>query len=730
MSLIGRQRELAALETLLARSARGVGGLLVFAGPPGSGRTSMTDAAVASASRLGLEVSTDFGAGPGLTVLDDAGPLDAADLGRITSSGRAVVVTGPDPGLPVDFRLGPVDLRQLLPGRPAEAIHAIWLASAGFPGPALENASYLETLADDTDPVTALALRPAPGGEFLVPDVTRLRLLETAASQPLPPAVEARVRIRWARELLSDPSAAARRRELADEAARRARDAGDPGVLAEVLDGRLHALWDPRAAAERLGTATEIIDLARRATAPDLEMRGLFWRFIALVELGDLEAAEAALVVYGRTGELVGDAQAAVVVLSRQAVLAVVRGRPDLAEALTHRVARAGRNAGVADTGRLTASVIGALALLRDDAESHLEPLRLTACRLPGHFYEATAARVLAVSGRDDEARLELERLLPSVRAGTGPRWLGAVADLSFVASRLGDQDTARELYGMLTPFAGRLVVSGGASLVTGLVDDLLGRLATRLARPLEARAHLDRAVAQAERLGALGWLGAILQARGAPGDRERARELAVRLGFGDVRADADADTGTGTEGTDEWRLTREGDAWLLEADGETARLRDIRGLHYLRLLVSAPGREIPALDLVAGGAGLRTSAPDPVLDAPAREAYRARLAALEAELDDADRTGDAPRATHLTTERDALIAELRSASGLSGRPRRPGAEAERARVNATRALGTALGRLDPLAPRAAAHLRASLRTGGHFRYQPTGAGPRRWRVS
>jgi hypothetical protein len=96
--------------------------------------------------------------------------------------------------------------------------------------------------------------------------------------------------------MLSDPSAADRRRELADEAVQLARENGDAGTLAEVLDGRLHALWNPLAAPERLSTASEIIELARLAGDATVELRGLFWRFTALVELGDLDAAEAALV--------------------------------------------------------------------------------------------------------------------------------------------------------------------------------------------------------------------------------------------------------------------------------------------------------------------------------------------------------------------------------------------------------------------------------------------------
>jgi hypothetical protein len=49
------------------------------------------------------------------------------------------------------------------------------------------------------------------------------------------------------------------------EALRLARRTADPATLAEVLDARLHALWDPAGAEDRLAADSEIIDLARTA---------------------------------------------------------------------------------------------------------------------------------------------------------------------------------------------------------------------------------------------------------------------------------------------------------------------------------------------------------------------------------------------------------------------------------------------------------------------------------
>lgn len=663
---------------------------------------------------------------------------------RLSLGATALLATAAQPlGLPPEVRLGGLaepELAELLPDLPAESVHAVWLATGGLPGPALTYAGELAGREAAGDALVHLALTVPSQAGFLDLDIGLIRLLVTVAEQAdrraLPAAVRARVLARLARELLGDASAGARRRELIDEAVRLARDDGDPGTLAEVLDHRLHALWDPSAARDRLDTATEIVEQARRAGDAAVELRGLFWRFLALAELGELAAAEGALTAYARAAELRGDGAAAVLVAARQAMLETVRGRFDAARELIAEVAAAARFAGIADAERVVGTLNGEISALRGDFASLVEPWRELARRLPGHFFEATAARALAESGRIEEAVLELERLLPAVLAGAGPRWLGVAADLAIVAAYAGAPASARALYDALLPYRGRLVVWAGAVVITGPVDEYLGRLAIRLGLPDEAVAHLDAAAALAERVGALPWLartlaarGHALAARGGDGDRERAdddlgraRSIAERMGLDGV-------LGALGPRADEWRLYEDGDGWLLEAGPERVRLPDGRGVRYLRTLLAAPGQEIAALDVVAGGAGLRAAEDEPVLDDAARAAYRRRIAELDERLDAADRAGDADRAATVQEERDAILAELRRATGLGGRPRAYGGEAERARVNATRALWATVRRVEAAAPRAGAHLRASLRTGRFLRYQPGPGGPARWSV-
>jgi len=755
MVMVGRRRELALVDRLLDRAEAGTGGLLVVSGAPGAGVTTFLDAAAERARHRGLAVVREPNAhpfedldpvapgitrsGPALIVMDDLGDTGPRDLrqrlaARAASGPTAILVRAPL-GHGSDLHLGGLseaDLGVLLGQLPEGTVHAIWLASGGLPGPALGLAADL-TGVDESEAFVRLALTAPSRTAFLDVDAGLVRLLEATADRPLPAGTRARVLARLARELLGDSSASDRRRHLVDEALARARADGDPVTIATVLDDRLHALWDPAAAGERLSAADEIVRQARSGGDGDLERRGLFWSFIAHVELGDLASAESALMRYGRAATLAGDREGEVVVLARQAMLAVVRGRFATATSLAAEVAERGRQAGMADTERLVATIHTQVTLLRGpfaDPADQADQLQALARQLPGHFFEATAARILIESGLEVEAGLELQRLLPAVLTGSGPRWLGAVADLAVVAARVGEPGEASALFEVLLPYRGQLVVWGGANTITGPADDYLGRLAVRLDRLDDATVFLNDAVAMEERIGALPWLARTLLVRariGSSGAAERDVDRATTIGR---RLGLTLPTSvTPPREPDGWALIRDGEDWRLDAGPETVRLRDRRGLHYLRTLLAAPGQEIPALDVVAGGAGLQTHDEMPALDAVARAAYQRRLSELDRQLGAADRGGDAERAAAAGAERSALLAELRRATGLGGRTRVISGEAERARVNATRALRAAVEQIESGAPTAAAHLRSSLRTGRLLRYQPAPGGPARWRL-
>ena len=96
---------------------------------------------------------------------------------------------------------------------------------------------------------------------------------------------------------------------------------------------------------------------------------------------------------------------------------------------------------------------------------------------------------------------------------------------------------------------------------------------------------------------------------------------------------------------------------------GESAHLKDSRGLGKLARLVAEPGRELHALDL-SGASATDGGDAGEVLDERARKEYRARLAELQAELDEAEDFGDVGRAERARSEMEALTSELARAVG------------------------------------------------------------------
>jgi CheY-like chemotaxis protein len=167
----------------------------------------------------------------------------------------------------------------------------------------------------------------------------------------------------------------------------------------------------------------------------------------------------------------------------------------------------------------------------------------------------------------------------------------------------------------------------------------------------------------------------------------------------------------------------REGEFWTIAFEGAAFKLRDSKGLHYIAALLREPGRERHALDLVGGpsdGAPLPTgSDAGPVLDPQAKAEYKARLDELEEELREAEQFNDRERISRANDERELLAHELAAAVGLGGRDRKAASDAERGRVNVTRAIKSVLDRIAENSAPLAKHFEATLRTGTFCSYAP-----------
>lgn len=159
--------------------------------------------------------------------------------------------------------------------------------------------------------------------------------------------------------------------------------------------------------------------------------------------------------------------------------------------------------------------------------------------------------------------------------------------------------------------------------------------------------------------------------------------------------------------------------------------------MRYLAELVCHPGLERHAFDLVDLVEGIATDGIDrrglgdagELLDTRARTAYRRRVEALRSEIDDAFSAGEEQGAEVLQNELDYLVSELARAFGVGGRERKGSSAAERARVNVTRALRTAVARVSEALPAAGAVLDRGLRTGTYCAYDPKPDETVRWIV-
>jgi hypothetical protein len=243
-----------------------------------------------------------------------------------------------------------------------------------------------------------------------------------------------------------------------------------------------------------------------------------------------------------------------------------------------------------------------------------------------------------------------------------------------------------------------------------------------------------------------------MLLARDAPGDEERAHELlagaletARSLGLVTLAARIEKAAGSappppapGAAAT----LRREGEYWSIVYEEDAFRLRDSKGLRYLARLLSAPGEELHALELVRpdvveareapGETGLEVGGlgdAGELLDRQAKAAYRQRIVELEEEIEQAESWNDPERAAAGREELEFIARELAAAVGLGGRDRRAASATERARVNVTRAIKSALSRIETQSPALGAHLDRTIRTGTFCSYKPDPRLPITWQL-
>jgi tetratricopeptide (TPR) repeat protein len=362
-----------------------------------------------------------------------------------------------------------------------------------------------------------------------------------------------------------------------------------------------------------------------------------------------------------------------------------------------------------------------------------LPTARLHLARGDHDLARAVARRGLQVAGSDRLRATELLAVLVDAELERGDVDAASVA-CAELAARLGELD--------VPPLRARSACARSRSLVAG------GDAPAAVAVLQEALDGLDPAQLPLVRATVLVALAGAHERCGDDGAaRVAARAAADLLGRLDVVVDA-ADaallrrlgqpptaTVTATESTATIAtLTADGRWWTASSDGTSVRLPDSKGLRYLAELVRVPDVERHALDLVDRVEGVdpavdrrRIGDAGPAVDGAARAAYRRRIEELREEIVDAEADGRGDDAEARHAELEALVGQLAQAFGLGGRDRPQASAAERARLNVTRALRSAINRLAEVLPAAAA-LDRGVHTGRYCVYRPLD-GDIRWIV-
>jgi tetratricopeptide (TPR) repeat protein len=327
---------------------------------------------------------------------------------------------------------------------------------------------------------------------------------------------------------------------LSQEAVEMARRLGDPGTLAYALDGVYAGIIYPQQTAEWRATADELVQAADAAGDKERAFAGHQHRLGVRMLEGDLDRVDAELqTMEGLVDELRQPAQI-FALTSSQTARALFAGRFQDAEALIERNREIGRRAQTPDVTFFGVQVLQLFVLRRE--QGRLEEVKAALERFVDEYpglvvYRCALAVLHTEAGRQAKARHDFEALATDDFAGLPSRqeWFFGAGLLSEVCAVLGDGRRAAALYELLLPYAGCNQLNY-VEVCAGSTSRYLGLLATRMLRWQDAERHFEAAIEMDRRTGARPWLAhtqadyaRMLQARGEPGDRERALRLGAQ---------------------------------------------------------------------------------------------------------------------------------------------------------------------------------------------------------
>jgi tetratricopeptide (TPR) repeat protein len=564
-----------------------------------------------------------------------------------------------------------------------------------------------------------------------------------------------------------------RRQGLIEAAVAMARRLDDAEALAIALGNCIPANRSPDSADADLQWIDEFLGLPQ--TPGELVVLARSIQIDLLLERGAIGAADAAIDSLDHHAERLRDLRARAYVPVHRARRAVMAGRFEEARGLIEDAVAISHDIEDSTIPLIAIGQRFTLEWMKGRGDAVEQEFRRVAAAAP---YLPVWRVGLALIRETAGDRVEAQQLLDALAARDfediprNNQWLITLSLLADLCARLGDVARGARLRELLLPYADRMAVNpagvyaGPVARYLGLLAHLAGdeaaaeaqlRTALEIAReqrasPMIAMLTVDLARTLIKQdTGAAVSEAALLieEARmisvelGAPALAERAHAVAAALG--DVGPQDPVPPAPAPESVA--ILAREGEVWTFELAGRPVRVRDSKGIRHLAELLSQPGVDIHALDLVQG-AGARAGAVSAAaasdagltvgdaavgtgaaLDGPAKAAYKRRIEDLREEVEEAVQWGDPERAARAREEIEFIARELAAAVGLGGRDRPQASDAERARVNVTRAIKTAVRKLAAQDAELGAELEATVHTGLFCRHDPDPRRPLRWQV-
>ncbi len=493
----------------------------------------------------------------------------------------------------------------------------------------------------------------------------------------------------------------ARAAPLSEAALAVGRETGDAPTIVACLLARHDAIWEPGTGEQRAQLGREIAAVSSGMGDTDRHAEGLLLEANGLLESGSPDF-RSVLDQWFRLLEKRRDPRDRYMIATRRAALALIDGDAEAALELMDEAKAIGEQIHEPDTGNVYMSQRVALARARNEPDA-LRALAVDAVAwwtgAPA-LAHAVAAGAYAGSGDLDAARKEIDLVAASGGWQAEGSYLRSVlvAHLAEAAAAVGDAELCRDLADVINPIAGSCGVNGALVAFAGPFAHAAGVLAAAMGDHDTATKMLATSVATAQGLNAAVWV-------------EQGTQVLDNM----LKPAADAEPGvTGI-------MERADRVWEITFGEERGSVPHVKGLADIAQLVRNRGHEVSALHLV-GGVATSTASTDSIVDTKALAAYRDRLDDLSAEIETAEDHADLGQVEKLTQERDFVLAEIRSATGLGGRLRTGANDpAERARKAVSARIRDAIRRLEDVTPSFAAHLDRSIQTGLNCSYDPQG---------